>query len=119
MEQIAQVYARSLFEVAQEQHKLDLVREQLGQIDEDGGHRRVRQPHIRRLSPALALPRILAGTAGHRADDPARLARQFEFVTRLVTRVPIKTLAYDRGEGDMFLVRDAVLADLAPVAGAR
>jgi len=88
-------------------------------IDEDGGHRRDRQPHIRRLSPALALPRILAGTAGHRADDPARLARQFEFVTRLVTRVPIKTLAYDRGEGDMFLVRDAVLADLAPVAGAR
>ena len=34
MEQIAQVYARSLFEVAQEQDKLDLVREQLGQIDD-------------------------------------------------------------------------------------
>jgi F-type H+-transporting ATPase subunit delta len=34
MEQIAQVYARSLFEVAQEGHKLDLVREQLGQIDD-------------------------------------------------------------------------------------
>ena len=32
MEQIAQVYARSLFEVAQEGHKLDVVREQLGQI---------------------------------------------------------------------------------------
>jgi F-type H+-transporting ATPase subunit delta len=32
MEQIAQVYARSLFEVAQEQGKLDLVREQLGQL---------------------------------------------------------------------------------------
>ena len=32
MEQIAQVYARSLFEVAQEHDKIDLVREQLGQI---------------------------------------------------------------------------------------
>ena len=32
MEEIAQVYARSLFEVASEHDKLDLVREQLGQF---------------------------------------------------------------------------------------
>jgi ATP synthase F1 delta subunit len=32
MEEIAKVYARSLFEVAREQAKLDLVREQLGQL---------------------------------------------------------------------------------------
>ena len=32
MEEIASVYARSLFEVAQEQGKLDDVREQIGQI---------------------------------------------------------------------------------------
>jgi ATP synthase F1 delta subunit len=32
MEEIARVYARSLFEVAKEQDKLDEVREQLGQI---------------------------------------------------------------------------------------
>ncbi|MDX6633352.1 MAG: F-type H+-transporting ATPase subunit delta [Solirubrobacteraceae bacterium] len=32
MEEIAQVYARSLFQVAQEHDKLDLVREQLGQF---------------------------------------------------------------------------------------
>ncbi len=32
MEEIAQVYARALFEVAKEQGKLDLVREQLGQF---------------------------------------------------------------------------------------
>jgi F-type H+-transporting ATPase subunit delta len=32
MEEIATVYARSLFEVAKEQDKLDLVREQLGQV---------------------------------------------------------------------------------------
>jgi len=32
MEEIAQVYARSLFEVAQERGSLDVVREQLGQL---------------------------------------------------------------------------------------
>jgi F-type H+-transporting ATPase subunit delta len=32
MEELAQVYARSLFEVASEQDKLDLLREQLGQL---------------------------------------------------------------------------------------
>ena len=32
MEEIADVYARSLFEVAQEHDKLDLVREELGQV---------------------------------------------------------------------------------------
>jgi ATP synthase F1 delta subunit len=32
MEEIAAVYARSLFEVAKEQNKLDVVREQLGQF---------------------------------------------------------------------------------------
>jgi len=34
MEEIATVYARSLFEVAREQGKLDVVREQLGQVAE-------------------------------------------------------------------------------------
>src|SRR4051794_40467882 len=32
MEEIAQVYARSLFEVAQEHDKLDVVRDQIGQF---------------------------------------------------------------------------------------
>jgi ATP synthase F1 delta subunit len=32
MEEIAQVYSRALFEVAKEQGKLDLVREQLGEV---------------------------------------------------------------------------------------
>jgi F-type H+-transporting ATPase subunit delta len=34
MEEIAQVYSRALFEVAQEQGKLDVAREQLGQFSE-------------------------------------------------------------------------------------
>ena len=44
MEEIAQVYARALFEVAREQGKLDLVREQLGQFADalnDNGDLRV------------------------------------------------------------------------------
>jgi hypothetical protein len=72
-----------------------------------------RQPVIRRLSPADALPRILGGMAGHCPSGPDRLRRQFDFVTRLVARVPIKTLSYRRQQDEMWLVRDAVLADLA------
>jgi F-type H+-transporting ATPase subunit delta len=42
MEEIAEVYARSLFEVAVEQDKLDLVKEQLGQFaDALAGNREV------------------------------------------------------------------------------
>jgi len=44
VEEIAQVYARALFEVAKEQDKLDLVREQLGQFADalnDSGDLRV------------------------------------------------------------------------------
>ena len=32
MEELAQVYARALFQVAREQGKLDVLREQLGQV---------------------------------------------------------------------------------------
>jgi F-type H+-transporting ATPase subunit delta len=40
MEEIAQVYARSLFEVALEQDKLDVLREQLGQFADAVGENR-------------------------------------------------------------------------------
>jgi hypothetical protein len=71
------------------------------------------RPDIRRLRPAEAFPRILAATASHWADEPARLRAQFEFVTRLVERVPVNTLVYPRNGDQMASVRDAVLADLA------
>jgi hypothetical protein len=70
-------------------------------------------PEVRRLRPAEAFPRILAATASHWADDPARLKAQFAFVTRLVERVPVNTLVYPRNRDQMALVRDAVLADVA------
>ena len=40
MEELAQVYARSLFEVGREQGKLDVLREQLGQLADALGERR-------------------------------------------------------------------------------
>ena len=40
MEEIAQVYARSLFEVAQEHDKLDEVRDQIGQFSDALGESR-------------------------------------------------------------------------------
>ena len=46
-----------------------------------------RRPAVRTLSPACALPKILAATASHYAFEPDRLKRQFEFVTRLVRKV--------------------------------
>jgi hypothetical protein len=65
------------------------------------------------VSPARAFPRILAATASHYAFERDRLTRQFEFVTQLVARVPIKTLSYPRDENSMGRLQDAVLADLS------
>jgi hypothetical protein len=70
-------------------------------------------PAIQRLSPAEALPRILAATAAHFPSDRDRLARQFAFITGLVQRVPVSTIAYRRNTADMSILRDAVLADVA------
>ncbi len=70
-------------------------------------------PSVQRLSPAAALPRVLAHTAGHYPSETARLRRQFDFVTALVREVPVKALSYRRCKDRMFDVRDAVLADLS------
>jgi hypothetical protein len=75
--------------------------------------RRPNPPAIRQLSPGRAFPRVLAATLGHWPYDTARLRNQFEFATRLVNSVPVKTLSYTRSTSEMFSVRDAVLRDLA------
>ncbi len=67
---------------------------------------------MRRLSPAEAMPKILAATAAHYPSDRDRLRRQFEFLTRLVQRVPVSTLTYRRHAERMHDVRDLVLKDL-------
>ena len=70
MEEIAAVYARSLFEVAQEQDKLDLVREQLGQFaDALDGSRELQQflfsPYFSTAEKEDGLERAVTGA------DPA------------------------------------------------
>ena len=70
MEEIAQVYARALFEVAKEQGKLDLVREQLGQfadaLNENGDLR------VFFFSPYFSTEEKKAGLKGALVDaDPA------------------------------------------------
>ncbi len=66
MDEIAQVYARSLFEVAREQHKLDVVREQLDQFADAVNENRELavfffSPYFSTQEKVDALARILDG----------------------------------------------------------
>jgi ATP synthase F1 delta subunit len=66
MEEIAKVYARSLFEVAREQGKLDPIREQLGQfVDALNENRELGvfffSPYFSVKEKQDALPRVLQG----------------------------------------------------------
>ena len=66
MEELAQVYARSLFQVAREQDKLDLLREQLGQVaDAIAKHRELQtfffSPYFSTEEKQDALERVLDG----------------------------------------------------------
>jgi len=68
MEEIAQVYARSLFEVAREQGKLDELREQLAQLaDALNEHRELAvfffSPYFSTKEKQEALTRLLDGAA--------------------------------------------------------
>jgi ATP synthase F1 delta subunit len=69
MEELAQVYARSLFEVALEQGKLDELREQLAQFaDALGEHRELAvfffSPYFSTKEKQEALTRVLEGAEG-------------------------------------------------------
>lgn len=78
--------------------------------DADGGT--TLEPVIRPLPPAQAFRALLAHTAAHYPSDTDRLKRQLEFVARLVSEVPVKTLAYAREADGLRRVRDGVLADV-------
>ena len=67
MEEIAQVYARSLFEVATERDKLDLVREQIGEVADALAENRELQIFF--FSPYFSSEEKKAGL--HRAIDGA------------------------------------------------
>jgi F-type H+-transporting ATPase subunit delta len=95
MEEIAQVYARSLFEVAKEQDKLDTVREQLGQFaDALEANRELSifffSPYFNTAEKKDGLGRVLEGAdpvvenflglliENHRMPAIFRLRREFE-----------------------------------------
>lgn len=66
MEELARVYARSLFEVALEQEKLELLREQLGQLaDAIAEHRELStfffSPYFSTAEKRAGLERVLSG----------------------------------------------------------
>jgi F-type H+-transporting ATPase subunit delta len=70
MEELAQVYGRSLFEVAREHGKLDLLREQLNQFaDALESHRELQvfffSPHFSSAEKQEALGRMLDGADEH------------------------------------------------------
>jgi F-type H+-transporting ATPase subunit delta len=74
MEEIAQVYARSIFEVAQEQDKLDLVREQIDQFADALSESRELQTFF--FSPYFSTDEKKDGL--HRAvTDPDESVRNF------------------------------------------
>jgi F-type H+-transporting ATPase subunit delta len=95
MEEIAQVYARSLFEVAKEHDKLDVVREQLGQFaDALNDNRELSifffSPYFNTAEKKNGLDRVLDGAddvvqnflslliENHRMPAIFRLRREFE-----------------------------------------
>ncbi|HEV7750159.1 MAG: F-type H+-transporting ATPase subunit delta [Baekduia sp.] len=95
MEEIAQVYARSLFEVAKEHDKLDVVREQLGQFaDALNDNRELSifffSPYFNTAEKKDGLGRVLEGAddvvanflslliENHRMPAIFRLRREFE-----------------------------------------
>jgi hypothetical protein len=67
---------------------------------------------IRRLSQRRAFLSLLRNTFNTKVTEPERLKRQFTFFTQIVSKVPIKTLAYPRSLKSLPSVREAILNDL-------
>jgi F-type H+-transporting ATPase subunit delta len=86
MEEIAQVYARSLFEVAQEHDKLDLVREQLGQFAEALSDSRELQTFL--FSPYFSTDEKKDGL-DRALEDPDETVRNFLDLLLEKHRMPV------------------------------
>jgi F-type H+-transporting ATPase subunit delta len=95
MEEIAQVYARSLFEVAKEHDKLDVVREQLGEIADAVAESRDLQVFF--FSPYLSTDEKVEGL--HRALTDADEA-VVNFVELLIEKHRMPALFRIRREFD-------------------
>jgi hypothetical protein len=74
---------------------------------------------IRRLSQRSACLALIRNTFNTVIVDPDRLARQFALAARIAGAVPVKSVSYPRTFRDIGAVRDAILADMAAMAGRR
>jgi ATP synthase F1 delta subunit len=127
VEQIAQVYSRSLFEVAKEQGKLDEVREQLGQIADAISENRDLQvfffsPYLSTEEKKEGLHKALEGAdetllnflellvEKHRMPAIFRIRRQFdELWEEENRRLPVTvTSAIDLDESTVRQIGDAI-----------
>jgi F-type H+-transporting ATPase subunit delta len=127
MEEIAQVYARSLFEVAKEQDKLDAVREQLGQFaDALDGNRELSiyffSPYFSTTEKKDGLGKLLDGVdpvvanflalliENHRMPVIFRVRREFDTLWELENqRLPVTvTSAVALDEATVKSIGDAI-----------
>jgi ATP synthase F1 delta subunit len=127
MEEIAAVYARSLFEVAKEQGKLDVVREQLGQIADAVAENRELQtfffsPYFSTEEKKEGLDKALEGPEdilrnflallieNHRMPTLFRIHREFDQLWRRENkRLPVTiTSAVELDEATVKAIGDAI-----------
>lgn len=66
---------------------------------------------IRRLSQQRACLALIANTFNPVMTEPSRLARQFEWATKLATAIPVKSLSYPRNLAKIGQVVDAICED--------
>lgn len=67
---------------------------------------------IRPLPPRRAFVALIRSTFNAIIVDPARLARQFDFATRLARAISVRSLSFPRGLARLARVREAILSDL-------
>jgi hypothetical protein len=70
---------------------------------------------IHDLSQRSAFVALLENTFNTVVVDSERLQRQFEIVTRIASKAPVKSIYYSRNLADLPRMRDLILADLAQI----
>ena len=70
---------------------------------------------VSRMPAKSAFIKLLAGTFNKNVLEPARLKRHFEATSRLLLKVPVRSLAFQRELSCVAAVRDAIVADFRRV----
>jgi hypothetical protein len=80
-------------------------------LSDPGVARPASKVRIARMAVKTAFIQLLAGTFNARVLEPARLKRHFEGTSRLLTKVPVRSLSFERTFDHVPAVRDAILRD--------